>query len=29
MVFGAGGGTQIQLGANLKYYKAMNLLKGD
>ena len=28
MVFGAGGGTQIQLGSNLKYYKAMNLLKG-
>ena len=28
MFFGAGGGTQIQLGSNLKYYKAMNLLKG-
>ena len=27
MVFGAGGGTQIQLGSNLEYYKALNLLK--
>ena len=27
MVFGAGGGTQIQLGLNLEYYKALNLLK--
>jgi len=27
MVFGAGGGTQIQLGSNLEYYKDLNLLK--
>ena len=27
MVFGAGGGTQIQLGLNLEYYKTLNLLK--
>jgi len=27
MFFGAGGGTQIQLGSNLEYYKALNLLK--
>lgn len=25
MVFGAGRGTQIQLGSNLEYYKALDL----
>ena len=27
MVFWVGGGTQIQLGLNLQYYEALNLLK--